>query len=286
MWHYQRLPRLLIRSIHIWPPLCIRLSQKQIRVQGGPSGRGKVFIEIKFAFQYRPLLLKRNSYKAVNKSSSTTTWATLYWYLPWVKMTLRGASKSQQSEPLSKCMRAGWTRKKVEHVRFLRVRPARLASATDWPQNAKWDRLGVIRSPFWQQIPAISNSAALILWIETSDWTLPLGDGWPDLAVHLSSSFDVFSKEDSVELGLEGAPLVQEEDTHSRIGVVGAGTVKRTSWYPCSDSEMPFVDTIYYSAYCLVIWFRRGLKFQMVWCPRWIYRASRLIAKLWAISTH
>ena len=64
-------------------------------------------------------------------------------------------------------------------------------------------------------------------------WSLPLGDGRPDLAVHLfSSSFDVdvFSKEDSVELRLEGAPLVGEEDTHSRIGE-GDGTENRSSSY-------------------------------------------------------
>ena len=50
------------------------------KLQGGPSGQGKVFVDIKVKVQsqYRPLLLKRNFQIAVNKNSSTTTWATLH----------------------------------------------------------------------------------------------------------------------------------------------------------------------------------------------------------------
>ena len=50
-------------------------------VQGGPRGRGKFFVDIKFTvlFQYRPrLLLNRNFQIVVIKNFSTTTWATLY----------------------------------------------------------------------------------------------------------------------------------------------------------------------------------------------------------------
>ena len=53
----------------------------QMDVQGGPSGRGIQFVDIKFKVlrQYELLMLKRKSYFNVNKSLSATRWTTLYY---------------------------------------------------------------------------------------------------------------------------------------------------------------------------------------------------------------
>ena len=48
-------------------------------LQGGPSGRGTLFVDItiKVLLHYKPLILKLNSYLNVNKSLSSTRWTTL-----------------------------------------------------------------------------------------------------------------------------------------------------------------------------------------------------------------
>ena len=50
----------------------------QLALQGGLSGRGKLLvdIEIKVPPQFKLLILKRNSYFKVNKSLTSTEWAT------------------------------------------------------------------------------------------------------------------------------------------------------------------------------------------------------------------
>ena len=49
-------------------------------LQGGPSGRGTMFVDIKFKVppQYELLILKHNSYCNVNERLSSTRWTTLY----------------------------------------------------------------------------------------------------------------------------------------------------------------------------------------------------------------
>ena len=51
----------------------------RLPIQGGPSGHGKQFVDIKFKVppKYKLLILKRKSYFNVNKSMSVTRWATL-----------------------------------------------------------------------------------------------------------------------------------------------------------------------------------------------------------------
>ena len=60
------------------------LSHYHYRVAGGPSGRGTLFIDIKFRVLtlYKLLILKRNSQFEVNKRLSMTRWATLYCFAP------------------------------------------------------------------------------------------------------------------------------------------------------------------------------------------------------------
>ena len=49
-------------------------------LQGSPSGRGILFVDMKLKVppQYKLLILKRNSFFKVNKKLSSTRWATLY----------------------------------------------------------------------------------------------------------------------------------------------------------------------------------------------------------------
>ena len=64
-------------DVPVYAPFAV---ESQCQIQGGPSGRGILFVDIKLKVQpqYKLIILERNSFFEVNKRLSSTRWATLY----------------------------------------------------------------------------------------------------------------------------------------------------------------------------------------------------------------